>query len=242
VTEFPPVEFSQLQPIERQPAAEQVARRILALVQSGSLRAGDQLPAERELASILGVSRPVVREALRGLSILGVIKARQGGGVFISSLNAVDLLAPLQFFITLDRYTVDALYDARMLIEGGIARRAAERITDAQVTKLKEIIGPQHRLIGDPIGFRVSDLEFHQTLLDACANPFLERVAHSLNVLGMEFRRTASENPMVLMQSVTDHERIVEAVARHDPTAAVIAMEQHMLNVRRTTEVAMDAQ
>ncbi len=232
-------ELARFRPIERENAAEQVARRILALVQSGSLRAGDQLPAERDLALMLGVSRPVVREALRGLSILGVVRVRQGDGVFISPLNAVDLLAPLQFFITLDSYTVDALYDARALIEGGVVRRAAERITDAQLAKLAEIAGPQGGLVGDPIGFRVSDLAFHQALLDAAANPFLERVAHSLNVLGMEFRRRASEDPEVLDQSVRDHHEILRAMQARDPVAAAEAMERHMRNIRVSTERAM---
>jgi DNA-binding FadR family transcriptional regulator len=240
VTETLAQTFRKLAPIQREGAAEQVARRILALVQSGSLRAGDQLPAERELALILGVSRPVVREALRGLAILGVVKVRPGGGAFISSLDAADLLAPLQFFISLDTYTVDALYDARMLIEGGIARRAAERISDDDVAKLKEIVAPQHRLLGDPVGFRVSDLAFHQTLIDAAGNPFLARVAQSLNVLGMEFRRMASEHPEVLAQSVRDHEAVVAAMQRRDPATAMAAMEQHMRNVHTSTRTAME--
>lgn len=229
----------QFTPIERKPAAEQVARRILALVQSGSLRAGDQLPAERELALMLQVSRPVVREALRGLSILGVVKARHGGGVFISSLDANDLLAPLQFFITLDRCTVDALYDARILIEGGIAERAARCISQERIEKLRGIVASQHRMTGDPIGFRVSDLEFHQTLIDAAGNPFLARVALSLNVLGMEYRRMASEDPKVLGQSVRDHEEIVTALAQRDVAGTAAAMKRHMLNIQRSTEAAM---
>lgn len=231
--------LGQIAPIQREGAAEQVARRILSLVQSGSLRAGDQLPAERELAVILGVSRPVVREALRGLAILGVLKVRPGGGAFIGSLDAADLLGPLQFFISLDTYTVEALYDARILIEGGIANRAAGRITEAQLAALREIVGPQHRLIGDPVGFRVSDLAFHQTLIDAAGNPFLARVATSLNVLGMEYRRVASENPTVLRLSVQDHAAILAALERRDAAGAQAAMEQHMRNVRDTTQDAM---
>ncbi len=239
MTEPRPLDLARFAPIERLGAAEQVARRILTLVQSGSLRAGDQLPSERELAAILGVSRPVVREALRGLSILGVVRVRPGGGAFITSLDATDLLAPLQFFISLDRHTIDSLYDARTLIEGGIASRAAARITEAQLIQLREIVAPQAALLDDPVGFRVSDLAFHQLLIDAAGNPFLARVAHSLNVLGMDFRRIASENPAVLAQSVRDHERIEAALQQRDPAAAVAAMEQHMVNIRHTTAAAM---
>jgi GntR family transcriptional repressor for pyruvate dehydrogenase complex len=227
-----------LAPIQREGAADQVARRILALVQSGSLRPGHQLPAERELALILGVSRPVVREALRGLSILGVVNVRPGGGAFISALDAADLLAPLQFFIALDRYTVDALYDARILIEGGIAQRAAVRIGDAQVATLRELARQQQDLLDDPVRYRVSDLDFHAVLIEAAGNPFLARVAQSLNVLGMEFRRVDAEHPAVLAQSVHDHEAIIAAMQHRDPVAAMAAMEQHMRNVWQTTEGA----
>jgi len=230
-----------LGPIQREGAAEQVARRILGLVQSGSLRPGEQLPAERELAMLLGVSRPVVREALRGLAILGVVRVRPGGGAFISALDAADLLAPLQFFITLDTYTVDTLYDARILIEGGIARRAAERISDAQAARLAEILEPQHGLISDPVAFRLSDLDFHAVVIEAAGNPFLARVAQSLNVLGLELRRIAAERPDVLAQSVRDHAAITEAMRRRDPEAAVAAMEQHMRNVRQSTDATMEA-
>src|SRR4051794_8979123 len=100
-------------PIERSSLAEQVARRLLDLVRTKNLKPGDHLPPERELAALMQVSRPSLREALRGLQILGVLKARQGGGVFVSSLDASDLLAPFQMLITLNEENVNALYEAR---------------------------------------------------------------------------------------------------------------------------------
>jgi GntR family transcriptional repressor for pyruvate dehydrogenase complex len=68
---------------------------------------------------MLQVSRPSLREALRGLQILGVVKSRQGGGAYISSLDAADLLGPLQFLITLNAQNVHALYESRVLVDGG---------------------------------------------------------------------------------------------------------------------------
>ena len=121
---------------------------------------------------MLQVSRPSVREAMRGLQILGVVKTRQGGGAYISSLDAADLLGPLQFLITLNAQNVDALYESRVLIDGGIARMAAERLTDADIDRLA---GDRHRPDASSstirIGFRVSDLEFHRTIMEATGNP-----------------------------------------------------------------------
>ena len=82
-------------PIQRESVAEMVVRRILDMVKSGVLKAGDALPPERDLAVSLDVSRPSVREAMRGLAVLGVVKSRQGGGAYISDLGPDALLGPL---------------------------------------------------------------------------------------------------------------------------------------------------
>jgi DNA-binding FadR family transcriptional regulator len=228
-----------ISPVERNSVADQVAKKILDLVRTGNLKPGDQLPPERDLAQMLQVSRPSLREAMRGLQILGVVKSRQGGGAYISSLGAADLLGPLQFLITLNNENISALYESRVLIDGGIARMAAKRLSVHDLAKLEAIVDVQRGLLSDPIGFRVSDLEFHRTIMESTENPFLVRVSHSLYVLGMEYRRIASETPGVLGQSLADHERIVEAIAKRDPDGAEKAMVAHMRNVHHSTLDAM---
>jgi DNA-binding FadR family transcriptional regulator len=229
-------------PIERSSVAEQVAKQLLELVRTRNLKPGDQLPPERSLAALMQVSRPSVREALRGLQILGVLKMRQGGGIYVSSLDPAELLGPLQFLITLNSQSVDALYQSRVLIDGGIARMAAGQISDADIVRLQNMLVTQRSLVSDPLGFRVSDLEFHRTIMEAAGNPFLTRVSASLYVLGMEYRRIASETPGVLRQSLADHEDIVAALTRRDPDAAEKALEIHLRNVQRSTVVAMEGQ
>ncbi len=229
-----------ISPIERNSVADQVAKRILDLVRTGNLKPGDEFPPERDLAQMLQVSRPSLREAMRGLQILGVVKSRQCGGACISSVDAADLLRPLQFLITLNARNVHALYESRVLIDGGVARMAAERLSAGDLIRLKAIVGVQHGLLVDPIGFRVSDLEIHLTIIQSTDNPFLVRVSHSLYVLGMEYRRVASETPGVLRRSLADHEQIVEALASRDPDAAEKATVAHMRNVYRSTLDAMD--
>lgn len=227
-------------PIERYSVAEQVAKKLLDLVRTKSLKPGDQLPTERELAAFMQVSRPSVREALRGLQILGVLKTRQGGGVYVSSLDASDLLSPLQLLITLNAANVDALYEARLIIDGRIGRMAAERIEAGDIDRLKKLLVVQRDLITDPLGFRVSDSEFHRVIMEATGNPFLIQISSSLYVLGMEYRRVAAETPGVTRQSYADHEVIVAALEARDPEAAGKAMEVHMTNVHRSTIEAME--
>lgn len=227
------IEFDE--PIVRESVAEMVVRRILDMVRAGVLKAGDQLPPERDLALSLNVSRPSVREAMRGLTVLGVVRTRQGGGAYISELDAEALLGPIQFFLSLQDMNIRELYDARSLIESDVARRAAENIDDAALAALETILADQAGTLGDPIAFRKSDYAFHEAIWIGSRNAFLKRIGQSLNVLGLEFRKRASETAGVLERSLRDHRRLLDALQARDPEAAAKAAELHMQNVFQST-------
>lgn len=222
-------------PILRQSVAEQVAHRILDLVKAGALKPGDQLPPERDLAASLQVSRPSLREAIRGLSILGVVRTRQGGGVYISDLGAEELLMPLQFFLALEEMNIRQLYDARLLIESDVARRAAERISEAQLAAAAQVLAEQAGVLDDPVRFRLSDTAFHEIVWRGADNAFLYRIGKALNVLGLEFRKLASETPGVLRRSHADHGELLAALRARDPDRAAAAAARHMRNVYEST-------
>lgn len=231
--------FEGLEPLNRKPVSEWVADRLLELIRSGNLQAGDKLPTENELARAMRVSRPVIREALRGLSILGVVESRQGGRCYVTDLSPARLVAPLQMVIAVDESNVDALYEARVAVEGELLRLGALRVTDADLVKLREIVRAGYELTSDAVGFRVMDLEFHQMLMDIGGNPFLARAARAMYELGIEYRRVASETPGVIARSATEHEAIVEALATRDPERASVAMRAHLASIARSTYEAM---
>ncbi len=222
-------------PIARSSVAEQVAQRILSLVKSGELKPGDHLPPERDLALSLGVSRPSVREAIRGLAILGVVRTRQGGGAYISDLDAQELLEPLHFFISLQDTNIRELYAARVLIESAVAEGATARLRKEQLDQLDAILAEQEDLLDSAEGFRRNDYEFHTVIWDNCGNAYLRRIGGGLNALGLEFRRMASETPGVLEQSLKDHRAIVAAFRARDAEKAGRAAARHMRNVFKAT-------
>ena len=223
-------------PITRKPVAEQVAQQLLGLIKSGNLKPGQQLPPERELATILDVSRPSLREALRALSLLGVINIRQGGGVYVSSLDPESLLGPLHFFITLNDHNLDSLFDARILIESAITGLAASRITPDQLSDLKAIVKEAAASLDDPGKFIETDVAFHRAIFDAADNSFLVRVATSLHVLGRASREITGYLPGVLETSLADHRRILKAIATLDSQKAEAAMKKHLKNVKAAYE------
>lgn len=228
-----------IEPLKRKPAAERVAAQLLELIRSGNLKAGDKLPTENELSAALQVSRPVVREALRGLSILGVVESRQGGRCYITDLTPARLVAPLQMVIAVDETNVDALYEARLAVEGALVRLGTMRASEKDLARLSELVAAGYELSGDPVGFRVMDHEFHLTLSRLAGNPFLARAALSLYELGMEFRRVAAETPGVIARSAVEHDAIVAALHRRDPEEAALAMQAHLTSIARTTYDAM---
>ena len=219
-------------PIQRQPVAEQVAQQLLGLIQSGNLKPGQQLPPERELATILDVSRPSLREALRALSLLGVVKIRQGGGVYVSALDPESLLGPIHFFISLDDHNIEDLFEARIVVESAIAKLAAKKISSEQLTHLRDLVGDEDSLLDDPQKFIDADVQFHRTIFDAADNSFLIRVATSLHVLGRASREITGYIPGVLKKSIKDHQKILEALEERDAEKAGAAMERHLRNVR----------
>lgn len=227
--------FVSEEPINRPSVADMVAKRILEMVTSRVLKPGDQLPPERELAGVLNVSRPSVHEAIRGLVTLGVVNSRQGGGAFISNLDGDALLGPIRFMLSLEDTNVQELYDARSLIESDVARRASIHMTDDQLARLKAMLIEQKDVVSDPKLFRVADYEFHEAIWIGSGNAYLKRIGESLNSLGWDFRRRASENSKVLQQSLLDHDILVDALLRRDPDAAADAAANHMRNVLDAT-------
>jgi len=219
-------------PIDRQPVAEQVARQLLALVQAGSLQPGQKLPPERELAATLQVSRPSLREALRALSLLGVLRIKQGGGVYVSSLDPESLLAPLHFFISLDAQNLESLFEARLVVESENARIAAGKISEEDLKRLKKCVDFEAHELDDENKFIQSDVEFHKILNESVDNSFLQKFATSLHILGKASREITGHIPGVIAQSLKDHEAIVAAVEARDGDAAAEAMKTHLINVR----------
>jgi GntR family transcriptional regulator, transcriptional repressor for pyruvate dehydrogenase complex len=232
---------AQLQPIDgRTSASERVAERLMSLIASGNLAPGDKLPSENELSKALHVSRPVLREALRGMAMMGIVQSKQGGRCYVTDLSPNRLMAPLSYALSLQDYSLDSLFRAREVIDPGLAADAARNADSAQIALLREMVDAGYKLVDDPIGFRVMDAEFHELIGAAARSDFLDRVSRSLYSLAIDQRRKASAQPGVLQRSAADHEAITEAIAGHDPQAAAAAMAVHVANIRETTFAVMD--
>lgn len=228
--------------IERRSIAEQVAGRILALIKSGNLKSGDRLPTEHEMAVAFGISRPALREALKALTVLGVLASRQGGRYTVTDLSPSRLVAPLQFIMFVKNYDIDAHFEARAAVDLELTRLAAARATMAQRKKILRLAEDGHAFVSDPVGFRVLDFEFHRTVNEAAGSPLLAMVSQGLYDIALDVRRLAVEIPGAILTSVNDHLAIARTIMAADAEAAVAACRTHLDHVRATTERVLSRQ
>jgi DNA-binding FadR family transcriptional regulator len=222
-----------LQVVESQRLYQQVAEQLGGLIDRGEFREGERLPAERELSKKLGVSRPVVREAMIALEIAGLVEVRGGAGAFVKNarLGADRALASLpdQGPSPFD------LIAARKLLEGEIAFMAATAIQPDDLRALEQSIADMRADIAAGRDSRPADRIFHVRLAEATRNAVLAHLVDGMwtHMLAPIFdalnRHTnlSGNDPM----TVEDHAVIVAALARHDAEAARRAMRAHLEHV-----------
>ncbi|GIV77331.1 FadR family transcriptional regulator [Litorilinea aerophila] len=219
--------------VKKSAISEDIVANLLSLIRERELRPGDKLPPERELAAMMQVSRPSLREALRALSIMNVIEIRQGDGTYVTSLEPNLLMSHLDFVFALTDATFLELFEARKILEPGIVAMAAARITDEEIAQLEACLARSMEKTHEPEAFVAADLELHETIARAAKNSILERFMASISQLGRVSRTRTVQLPGVIQRSVQDHQAIVQALKARDPEAARQAMLQHLLNVER---------
>lgn len=217
--------------IKKNTLSEAIVDRLLCLIKEKKLHPGDKLPPERELAATMQVSRPSLREALRALSILNVVEIRQGGGIYITSLDPDLLSEPLEFILSLDTSAFSQLLCARKIIEPGIAALAATHITDDELQALEQALRQSGGLLDDPEANRQIDLKIHELITTATRNPILSRIQRSLAQLSRAGCQHTAHIPAARKQAHQDHQAILAALKSRDPAAAHEAMLQHLTHM-----------
>ena len=218
--------------IPRNAVAHEAIATIKRMIIRGELQAGQRLPAERELAVQLGVSRPSLREAIRALIALNILESRHGEGTFVSSLEPDLPTEPIDFVLQVDDGGMSALFEARGVLEAAIAALAAERATDLELAELEDFVKRGRTKVDDPDAFIEHDVEFHDRIRRAARSPVLASMLGSVSTLSLESRRRTAQSPAVRARSLADHAKMVKTLKARDPEAARRAMVAHLEHVR----------
>ena len=208
-------------------ASEQVVRHVRRLVEQGELGVGDRLPAERALAQQTGVSRSSVRVGLRALSAMGVLQSRHGAGTFISHAPALESES-LEFLAALHGVSRIEVFEARRMLEIGVAGLAAERADGHGLVAIADEVTSMFASLEEPQTFLVHDIRFHRALAAAAGNPILAAVVEMVSGIFYETRRQNVDRATDLREAAEMHRRIYNAVRIHDIAGARAAMDEHL--------------
>ena len=224
-------EIKNIHTLSRVNLYEQVADRLEQLILAENepqYQEGVKLPPEQELADEFGVSRNVVREAIKLLKERGLVEPRNGVGVYITKPDVNMMSNQLYRYVLMNGVELEQLNETRLILESGCAYSAAHRITEEQLSKMRDILYKMEDLTISVNERRELDFAFHFAIAEATGN--------ALNLLLMNAMREISltliEKGIMIEGGIEDalfrHRHILAALERHDPEAAMSAMVEHL--------------
>jgi DNA-binding FadR family transcriptional regulator len=198
---------------------------------SGRLKTGDRLLPERDLAAALGVSRPVIREALTALSTLGAVEIRRGYGTVVREPNFTALSEYFSLVLAQQAGAVDDVMQARIAIERQAIRLACTRALAADLERLSQALQAIKETIDDPAQGGAADFHFHSMIVEAAHSPALSSVyaavAKLLQASHLERRQIIASVPQVDAYLIDHHEAVLQAIRRRNPADADKLLTEH---------------
>src|SRR6266536_506549 len=218
--------------------SEEVALQLRGMIHRGELRPGDRLPPERELAKMLGVSRPTLRAGISSLAAVGVLRSRPGAGTFVVEAEGSPSLdsGPLRLMASLHGFTSAEMFEARRSLEMAIAGLAAERATGEQMAAMSEEVTEMYASLNEPEQFLVHDMRFHQKVAAASGNRILTSLMNMVAMVLLDVRRKTVKRARDLKESAEMHRQIYRTIRDRDPEAARNAMRDHLVLAQKAQE------
>ena len=218
-------EFLTLQ--AREPISAEIAKKLLDYLLSGVLLPGDRLPSERELSKAFGVGRSAIRDALKPLTLLGIIDVRQGDGTYLRATESEFLPKVIEWGLLLGERRAIDLVEARRHIEVALASMAAQRRDDQDLTDLRRLLR-QMEEAGSSEDFIVADMEFHLRLAEAARNSVLAGILTNIRSLMHVWIERVTRAAESTDASYSEHVPIMAAIEAQDAAAAAAAMAAHL--------------
>ena len=213
--------------------SDRLAARLLAQIERGTLKPGDRLPTEAQLCLAHGVSRSVVREAVHQIKSRGLLRSRQGSGVYVANTPGPVALA----FDPSVLESIDAVLEVvelRRVLEGEMAALAAQRASRGQVSGLRAAVKAIDVAMHTGRDGVAEDLAFHRAIGQATGNPQFGRMLAFLEQYLREAMRVTKGNESrrddFMQQVRREHLAIIDAIGAHDPEAARRAAVNHLLH------------
>ena len=221
-----------LDPVARTPRlSDVVSERLLAAIREAHLPPGAKLPSERELGDQFGVSRTVIREAVRDLAARGILEVRSGSGATVSRVDSSTVSDAITLFLR-RKGLLDPrkIHEVRETIELQTVRLAAQRGTDEHIAEIRRVHQHLTEVQSDHEEASLADVEFHRAIAKATENELFLMLVDSLSDVMVDVRRATAGREGRIQTGIEQHEKIIEALERRDVEGAVSAMQEHLLD------------
>lgn len=231
------------EPAGRMPRlSDTVAEQLVEAIIAGRLQEGDTLPSERELGDQFGVSRTVIREAIRTLTTRGLVDVQSGRGVQVVRPDIGPVTAAVSLLLRSTKATTfSKLHEVRTMLEGHIAELAAERGQSSDYEELEGILADL-KDAGDDVDTGAElDLEFHRAIARSTRNELFEVLLDTIASSLLDQRRAILTMPHSPQKVLDEHRAILNAIKDRDPAAARSAMETHLANAAKAWSLHADS-
>lgn len=218
--------------IQRRKISHEVLDRLLLRIRAGEWAPGDQLPSERDLMEAYGVGRPAVREAMQAMERSGIVEILHGERARVvvptADLLIEQIAGGAQHLLRMQPDMLGHMKDARLFLESGLCRQAAERATPADIARLRQRLDEHRAALVETELFVHSDMMFHREIAIIAGNPIFPAIVEALFSWASEYHQTIVRAPGAEQITLDEHLRIFEAIAANDPVAATQAMHDHL--------------
>lgn len=218
--------------VKRETLPEKIISEIKSLIDLGQITPGSRLPSERVFARMLGVSRPSLREALKALSVLGIIVNKHGEGNFLSDDQNSWPNEPLSIFFSLKKGALVDIYEARKGMEMHAVALAAKRRTLEDLNEIKAALKQMRQAVDDRDQFFIYDNAFHLAITAATKNEIIIDLMGKIHKLSFETRnllwKTANKVEVDTRFDLARHEELFELIAAGDAEAAAKNIGNHL--------------
>lgn len=216
--------------VAREPRlSDKVAGELQRSILNGAMKVGDRLPTERELGEQFGVSRTVIREAVRSLVAKGLLEVRAGSGVRVATVDASAVRETMGMYLRLHgEVSYGNLHEVRSVLEIEVAARAAESAEEADIALLRASCHEMQAALADVEQVSLLDVEFHRLVAQATHNRLYVVLLDSIGDLLLDVRRATMGLPGRPARGLESHRKILDRIAAHDPKGAGKAMKAHL--------------
>lgn len=222
-----PLSFDVGPRINRVAISDELVARFKELIAKRIFVPGHRLPPERDLAEALAVSRPTLRQALRALQIMGVIRARQGSGSYLADSASDIMRVPLEFALALKNVAKTDLFETRCTLEVKLASLAAERRTDKDLEAMRQALREMKKAMGDAEAWCRAEPQFHNCIVQAARNGVMATMIEMLSQMLMESRKETVRLLTDYSSSYLSHENVYVEIEKQDATGAARMMMEH---------------